>query len=184
MAADAVCETLDMRLHHAHQRLRYQIARSWRGRLDALLSGWVRKRRDNVTTPSAEQLAKRRLAMLAVVPIGLLLLDARGAIAEANPAAPRVLGLSAGPRSLDELHGRVLDPVTGGTVEVECLPWRRALRGERVDDVDLLLIVPPHAERRMLTVSATPFHDPGAAAPGALVVIIDRVRVLLRESAL
>jgi PAS domain-containing protein len=120
--------------------------------------------------------------MLAVLPIGLLLLDAQGAIEEANPAAPRVLGLKGAPRTLDELHGRILDPVTGEAVALGDLPWQRALRGERVEDLDLLLAVPSPTERRLITVSGLPFHDPGASAAGALIMVVDRVSFLLRAA--
>lgn len=135
-----------------------------------------------MTTANAEQLALRRLAMLTVVPIGLLLLDARGSVEEANPAASRVLGLTTSPLSLDELHGRVLDPATGGAVDTADLPWHRALRGEHVEDLDLLLAVPSRTERRLITVSSLPFHDPAASAPGALIMVVDRVRFLLRDT--
>lgn len=132
----------------------------------------------NGRTP--EQLAQRRARMLAESPVGMLLLGAGAAVEEANPAAVRMLGLAPNARSLEALRGRLLDPARSVEVSDADLPWQQALRGQTIHNEDLLLLVPNTAQRRLLTITAVPFQDPGGCAPGALVMIVDRVQLLLR----
>jgi PAS domain-containing protein len=130
-----------------------------------------------------EHLAARRAAMLAAVPIGLVLLDSRGEVVEMNPSAQRVLGLSHSARTLQALSKRLADPQTGAPLSAAELPWQRALAGGRVLDRDLLLAAPsPKTGRRLITISAWPFPDPAFAAAGALLLAFDRVEVLLRQT--
>jgi DNA-binding CsgD family transcriptional regulator/PAS domain-containing protein len=130
-----------------------------------------------------EQLAERCAAVLAVLPVGVLLLDERGSLLEANPAAFTVLGLSETARSLAPLTRRVTTPIGGSPVASSALPWPRALAGETVQDHDLAIAMPQHeAEWRLVTVSARPFYDPVSRATGALVIAFDRVQLLLRQT--
>ena len=127
-------------------------------------------------------LAERRAAMLAVLPVGVILLEADGQVVEMNPAAHRVLGLQHTPRSLHEVARRLTDPFSGAPLAPAELPWQRALAGHSVNDHDVAVVAPtPSAARRLVTISARPFRDPGAAAPGALVLAFDRVQLLLRQ---
>lgn len=132
----------------------------------------------NGRTP--EQLAQRRARMLAESPVGMLLLGPRAGVEEANAAAVRMLGLEPGARSLEALRGRLLDPTRSVEVGDADLPWQQALRGQTIHNQDLLLLVPETTQKRLLTITAVPFQDPGACAPGALVMIVDRVQLLLR----
>lgn len=121
--------------------------------------------------------------MLAALPMGVVLLDGEASIIELNPAAHRLLGLGTGSRSLRELRGRVGDPVSGTPLRDAELPWQRALAGNSVHDIDLMVLSAGHEpQRRLITVSARPFIDPGAPVPGALVFAVDRVSVLLRQT--
>ena len=128
-------------------------------------------------------LAERRAAVLAVLPVGVLLLDERGSLLEANPAAYSVLGLSETARSLTPLTRRITAPIGGAPVALTDLPWQRALAGETVQDHDLAIAMPqPEAEWRLVTISARPFYDPASRATGALVIAFDRVQLLLRQT--
>jgi len=128
------------------------------------------------------QLAERRAAMLAVLPMGVILLEAHGQVVEMNPAAHRVLGLQHTPRSLHDVGRRLTDPFSGAPLAPAELPWQQALAGHSVNDHDVAVVAPtPGATRRLVTISARPFRDPGAAATGALVLAFDRVQLLLRQ---
>jgi DNA-binding CsgD family transcriptional regulator len=129
------------------------------------------------------QLADRRAAMLAALPIGVVLLDPHGMLVEANPAAYNVLGIGETSRSLAPLARRVSAPIGGGPIPPADLPWQRALAGETVRNRDLAIAMDHlQGERRLVTVSASPYYDPVAAATGALVVAFDRVQLLLRQT--
>jgi DNA-binding CsgD family transcriptional regulator len=131
-----------------------------------------------------EQVAARRAAMLAAVPIAVVVLDANACVVETNRAAQRVLGLGDNTRSLHELGRRVADPVSGAPLPPSELPWHRALGGEIVHDRDVAITAPPPAvSRRLITISARPFQDPvSPAAGGAMVLAFDRVQLLLRQT--
>jgi len=110
----------------------------------------------------------------------MVLVGARAAIKETNAAAVSMLGLERGASSLAPLGGRLLDPAQSVAIADTNLPWQRALRGESIHNLDLLLTLPDPAQRRLLTITAVPFEDPGACAPSALVMVVDRVQMLLR----
>lgn len=121
--------------------------------------------------------------MLAALPVGVVLLDARGTLVEANPAAYSVLGIGESSRSLAPLARRISAPIGGGPLALADLPWQRALAGETVRDRDLAIAMDHlQGERRLVTVSASPYYDPVASATGALVIAFDRVQILLRQT--
>lgn len=132
----------------------------------------------------AQELAARRLALLAALPIGIVLLDTFGGVVETNPTALRVLGLRRQPSTLRELGRRVSDPVDGRPLQERDLPWSQALVGHTVHDRDLAIAAPEETpETRLVTVSAMPFSDPGAGdEPGVLIVAFDRLQLLLRRT--
>jgi PAS domain-containing protein len=136
-----------------------------------------------MTRGDAELLAARRLALLAALPIGVVLLDASGVVVETNPTALRVLGLRRQPPTLKEVGRRATDPVDGMPLEERDLPWCRALAGNSVHDRDLAIAAPDESpETRLVTVSAMPFDDPASDRPCVLVVVFDRLQLLLRRT--
>jgi DNA-binding CsgD family transcriptional regulator len=131
----------------------------------------------------SEALAYVRAALLAAVPVGVVLLDSCGSVVEVNPAARRLLGLSEAPLALIDLASRVWDPITQGPIRSGDLPWRRALAGDVVRNCDLAISLPaPDDERRIITVSARPFQVPGWSEDGAIVVAFDRVQMFSRPT--
>src|SRR5262249_14266935 len=130
-----------------------------------------------------EQLAARRLALLAALPVGVVLLDGFGTVVETNPTALRILGLRRQPPTLKDVARRVTDPLDGRLVEERDLPWSQALAGRTVHDCDLAIAAPSESpEKQLVTVSAMPFIDPVSVQPGVLVVLLDRLHLLLRRA--
>lgn len=126
-----------------------------------------------------EDIAARRAAMLALVPVGVVLLDAQARIIEANPSAQRVLGLHEPPWSLRELHGRVADPTTGEPIADRDLPWHRALAGHQVEDMHVLIRSGDAPSARWsVSVSARPFNNLGGIEFGAILVVAEKTRVV------
>jgi PAS domain-containing protein len=124
-----------------------------------------------------EQLAARRAAMLALVPVGVVLLDARARVVEANPSAQRVLGLREPPWSLTELHGRVADPTTGALLADADLPWRQALAGRLVEDMHVLIRASDeHSAVWSVAITARPFNNLGGLATGVILIAAERGR--------
>jgi regulatory LuxR family protein/PAS domain-containing protein len=134
-------------------------------------------------TVAAEQLAARRLALLAALPVGVVLMDASGTVVETNTTALRVLGLKRQPTTLKEVGRRAADPVDGIPLHERDLPWYQALAGNPVHDRDLAIAALDETpETRLVTVSAMPFDDPTSDQTGVLVVVFDRLQVLLRRT--
>lgn len=130
-----------------------------------------------MTMLAAEQVAARRAAMLALVPIGVLLLDERGRVIEANPSAPRILGLRDAPWNLSELRGRIIDPDTGSPISERELPWHLALAGSPVEDAQVLVRAGRAGSATWpVTVSAHPFRHLGGLEAGAIVVVSSPAR--------
>ncbi|GIH79118.1 hypothetical protein Plo01_55470 [Planobispora longispora] len=99
---------------------------------------------------------------------GLVVIDADGRFLLSNPAARRLLGV-------DGVAGSVADHrlsyPDGTPLPVERMPYRLALAGHEVRDMDVLVRAPGMAENRLLNVSATrlPVND------GAAVVVFHDV---------
>jgi DNA-binding CsgD family transcriptional regulator len=131
----------------------------------------------------SEALGDVRAALLAAVPVGVVLLDSRGNVVEVNPAAQRLLGVSEAPLAMFELADRLWDPITRGPIRSADLPWRRALAGEVVRNRDLSVVLPASEdETRIVTISARPFQVPGWGEAGALIVAFDRVQMFSRPT--
>jgi PAS domain-containing protein len=136
-----------------------------------------------MTPIDAELLASRRLALLAALPVGVILLDTSGSVVETNPTALRILGLRRQPQTLREVSRRATDPVDGTPLDERDLPWCQALAGNAVHDRDLAIAAPDETpETRLVTVSAMPFDDPASDAPCVLIVLFDRLQLLLRRT--
>jgi DNA-binding CsgD family transcriptional regulator len=126
----------------------------------------------------SEALADVRAALLAAVPVGVVLLDSHGNVVEVNPPAQHLLGVSEAPLVMVELAGRLWDPITRGPVRTADLPWRRALAGEVVRNRDLSVALPGlDDDTRIVTISARPFQVPGWTEDGAVVIAFDRVQM-------
>jgi PAS domain-containing protein len=122
-----------------------------------------------------EQLADRRAAMLALVPVGVVLVDARARVVEANPSAQRVLGLREPPWTLSELNGRVADPATGAPLAEGDLPWYQALAGRPVEDICVLIRAGDmRSAVWSVAVTARPFNNLGGLESGAIVIVSER----------
>ncbi|MBG0830772.1 MASE1 domain-containing protein [Planomonospora sp. ID67723] len=92
---------------------------------------------------------------------GLVVIDANGRFVMSNPAARRLLGVDGVTGSVAD-H-RLFHP-DGTPIGAERMPYRLALAGQEVRDMDVLVRVPGMAEERMLNVSATRLPvDDGAA---------------------
>jgi hypothetical protein len=136
-----------------------------------------------MTPVDPELLAARRLALLAALSVGIVLLDASGSVVETNPTALRVLGLRRQPSTLKEVARRATDPVDGTPLAERDLPWYQALVGNAVHDRDLAIAAPEETpEPRLVTVSAMPFDDSASDEAGVLVVVFDRLQLLLRRT--
>jgi DNA-binding CsgD family transcriptional regulator len=135
----------------------------------------------DMTLSENGELAERRAAILGLLPLGVILLDTRGVVVEANSAAYHLFGLTETSRTLLQLGRRVAEPLTGAPIPTNLLPWQRALAGESVREHDLAVAIQePEARWHLVTVSARPFHDPVTQTSGALVVAFDRTRLVRR----
>jgi PAS domain-containing protein len=151
------------------------IAREERGRLVAELA-------------AARDRAQEQAALLSTVvdtmAEGVRVVDAQGRVVVRNPTATRLL---AGRSHLDpddsttDLAG--LARLDGSPVPDAELPFRRALAGEEVRDLDLLVRVPGTPEPRIVTFSSSPIPD---ASGGGVVTVLRDVtaeRTELRRAA-
>jgi PAS domain S-box-containing protein len=100
---------------------------------------------------------------------GLLIVDARGDVIRANPAASRILGLNTA-GNLGSFEVRTLD---GRLVAEQDLPVRRALRGETVSGLVLQIRREDTALHRIVSYSATPLPDEAGKISLAVLVLHD-----------
>jgi PAS domain-containing protein len=104
---------------------------------------------------------------------GVRVVDAQGRVVVRNPTARRLLTGTAAELDLtdgtSDLAGLSLPD--GGPVPEEELPFRRALAGEEVRDLDLLVRVPGSPEPRVVTFSSS--RIPDRAGGGVVTVLRD-----------
>jgi hypothetical protein len=105
---------------------------------------------------------------------GVLVVDGDGRALLTNPAMERIVGpvpIGAGPC---EWRGHVAVFRTGSAVPCppDELALARALRGERVEDVEQLVRQPGRADR-WVSASAAPLRDAGGVVRGAVIVLRD-----------
>ncbi|MFB9450095.1 PAS domain-containing protein [Dactylosporangium vinaceum] len=124
---------------------------------------------------AAHDLAARQRAILHSVSEGVTVVGADGRILLQNPAARELLGTADDAVSLAEWpahYGAYLpDRVT--PFPAADLPMLRAIRGEPVDGVELVIRNPAHPDGILVSVSARPLHRPGAGPVGAVAVLHD-----------
>ncbi len=149
-------------------------------------SGDLPTTRDSSAAPPRPRpgLEAAALALRAVDVAGaaVLVADATGRMVVANRAARSWLGVT----DLEELHrsalGRVeiLTADQSGPLPGRYLPMTQALRGLRVDQLELVL-VGPDATRRRVRVSADPVLGPDGGIAGGVVVGWDVTAVFQQE---
>ncbi|QGQ18967.1 SpoIIE family protein phosphatase [Cellulomonas sp. JZ18] len=120
----------------------------------------------------AQEQAALLTAVVDTMSEGVRVVDASGRVVVRNPIAARLL---AGTSHLDpadstsDLVG--LARPDGSPLREEELPFRRALAGHEVRDVDLLVRVPGQSEPRFVSFSATPI--PAESGGGVVTVLRD-----------
>ena len=125
-------------------------------------------------------------AVLEAVEDAIIACDPEGRPTLLNRAAREFLGLPASgtPREAWPLN-RVTRNKDGARMDESDMPLRRALAGERLHQVELVL-QPPGAEQRPVVASGQALHDDGGQMLGAVVSLHDisasREAQLLRES--
>jgi PAS domain S-box-containing protein len=102
---------------------------------------------------------------------GIVYVDAKTGVMEANPAADELVGQKLTGLPADEVPGALLNP-TGEPVSPQEWPRSRALRGESVACKDLVFLR-PDGSRRPLLVSGTPVLNPGGTVEGVVLVYQD-----------
>ncbi|GII05859.1 ATP-binding protein [Planobispora takensis] len=123
---------------------------------------------------TAEKAASRQARLLSTIVNsmndGLAVVDTGGRFVMSNPATRRLLGWTDDPSAVFSDGQGVLHP-DGSPVSGQEMPHRRALAGETVEGVDMLVRDPGGGESRMLSVSAIPL--PSSEGDRAIVVLHD-----------
>jgi signal transduction histidine kinase len=114
----------------------------------------------------------RLQAVLDTAPVGILFVEAETDRVMANAWANRVFGRPIAPEEgRAQYAGKMVD-AQGQPVPLEAFPSSRALRGETVEAVELLLIRSDRS-RTPIRMSAAPLHDADGHLTGAVVVSED-----------
>ena len=114
-------------------------------------------------------------ATLTSIADGLIIYNPAGDIVRMNPAAAEILGYSPEERArpmAERLARLRAETPEGQPIPVEETPPRRALRGERVAGV-VLVIHPPTGKKVWLSVSAAPIRRADGMLLGAVVTLTD-----------
>jgi PAS domain S-box-containing protein len=124
----------------------------------------------------AEEEARQRAqldALLGNLSEGVIVADAHGQIRIVNAAARHILGLEDRPiRTLEQLNALEALTVKGAPLPVSNRPLTRALRGEEVEECELVR-VRPDGERRCLLTSGTNVRDERGNVELAMLVFRD-----------
>ena len=116
------------------------------------------------------------ISVIESVSEGVIACDPSGRVVVANDAARRLSGYRHERRvPLDEFPSEfgVHDPVTGRLLSAEELPLVRALRGERVDETELLVRNPRVQGERWMSVTGAPVRDGEGRAIAGVAVFRD-----------
>jgi DNA-binding CsgD family transcriptional regulator/PAS domain-containing protein len=137
---------------------------------------------------SAIEQGRRLAAILEQLPSGVFVLDARGMVLLANPAARRMCG----PQLVDNLpfieqtgRYRSRDPLSRRPLRLEERPSARVLAGQVVERAEVLVWQPERQADYWLRVDGVPLRDANGAVSGAVLVYTDvtRERTLARDLA-
>lgn len=117
---------------------------------------------------------ERRLRnVLELLPVGVFVVDAEGAITETNDAARRIWGITPKVGSAKEYGAyEAYSTTTGERLEAEEWALARTLRGEVVEPQELE-IVTATGERRIILNSAAPLRDDTGRIVGGVAVNVD-----------
>jgi PAS domain S-box-containing protein len=129
------------------------------------------------TEQDLKESEERHDAVLAALPVGVLVLDAAGKVLSCNASAARLLGLAE-----DQVRGRpMLDlpwqgvRADGTLLPAEAFPAVVALRTGRALSGAVLGVRGPDGEVRWLAAHAQPLFQGGETTPYAVVVTLERV---------
>jgi len=102
----------------------------------------------------------------------VIVLDSEGTVTLANRAALALFGISARAGYRLDTAYRELNPkeLEGQELAFNALPLSRALRGEQVDDTDIVITLPPLDRRHVLRVNAAPIRDESGHVVAAVAV--------------
>ncbi|WP_375765104.1 ATP-binding protein [Archangium gephyra] len=102
----------------------------------------------------------------------VIVVDAGGNVTLANRAALALFGQSSceGHRLDTAYQEQTPQGLEGQVLAFDALPLPRALRGEQVDDADLVVNLPPPNRRRVLRVNAAPIQDESGHVIAAVAV--------------
>ena len=116
----------------------------------------------------------------------VIVTDEAGEVTRFNPAAERIIGVGMvknNPERWNDEHGVFfLDRTT--PIPYDELPQIRALRGEQVNDMELLLRNPKVPDGVYLNVTAHPIRDTGGEVEGSVVAVRDVTERHLAKDAL
>lgn len=106
---------------------------------------------------------------------GLLVTDEQGRLMLMNPAAERLLGAADPGTSHEEMFARFEIFLADGVTRCleRDLPSARAIRGEVVDDAELLIVAHGATEGRWMSANARALKNRDCSAQGAVVVLRD-----------
>ncbi len=118
-------------------------------------------------------------ATLTSIADGLIIYSPQGEIVRMNPAAEDILGYSPAQRMrpmTERLIGLRMERATGQPFPVDEAPPRRAIRGERVHSV-VVVLHPPTGRTVWVSASAAPIRTPDGAFLGAVMTFSDITRL-------
>ena len=123
------------------------------------------------------ELSAEQLAVLDLVPSGVVVLDRRGAVVKVNRAAQKLLGAGpfrdVGPESAKEY--RLRDAATGRELPSVEDVFRRVLGGEAVRDMRLRMFLPLFGRDALVRIDAEPLRSAGGEVRAVVAAVTELV---------